>query len=388
MLGKKICMLMDGNFIEHNGDFYSPHMNYEAFLSRFSDSFSSIEVVARAFHKEVLPDGINKVCESNTQFTPLASSRGALGFLKSLKENISIITKSIKRNDLILIRFPGNLAILTVVICFFMRREYSIELVAEPKDYFSKHSSKSPFRSIFRFIHTSFTKHAVKNSKVVRYVTNEYLQNNYPTRGISFGFSDVYLPVLPVLNNLSGVDLQFDFVNVAMMHNHSKGHLLLIDAISELAKENISVRVCLIGDGHYKKEFQEYVNKLGLSDSIIFSGAITDRSYFYEILTAAKFFVLPSFQEGMPRALLEAINSGLTVISSDVGGIPEVLSKSAMFNSGDLEGFVRILKRCIYEQDFVKEINSHQQIEIVNFRDDNIRELTKEYCKVLKAEYK
>lgn len=387
MINERICMIMDGNFIDYQGVVYSPHMNYDAFLSRFSESFESIEVVSRAFPKTNLSPGLKPVCQGNSHFTSLCSKRGAIGFLMSLFKNARIIKKSIDQNSIVLIRYPGNIAILATIICLFKRKEFSIELVAEPKDYFSVHSSKSPLRLVFKAIHTFFTKLAVRHSKVVRYVTKNYLQNSYPSDGVTYGFSDVYLPSGENFSTLRPCKYDYDIVNVAMMHNYSKGHLLLIDAISELLKYDIKVKACFIGDGKLKKEFELYAKSKGVDGLIDFVGAIVDRTDFYRLLHLSRFFVLSSYQEGMPRAMLEAMNSGLVSISSDVGGVPEVLSKQAMFQSGNLAELVQLIKHCITDVDYLENLRELQSAEITKFEDAYIRKLTFTYCQTLKKVY-
>ena len=78
----------------------------------------------------------------------------------------------------------------------------------------------------------------------------------------------------------------------------------------------------LIGDGELRQEFETYVQNHGLRDSVVFTGYVDNaRTH----LKAFDVFLLPSFKEGLPYALLEAGAAGLFCIASDVGGIPEVI---------------------------------------------------------------
>lgn len=103
-----------------------------------------------------------------------------------------------------------------------------------------------------------------------------------------------------------------------------KGHGVLLDAWrSILATTNHqSVRLLIVGDGPLRDELRERAADL---DSVIWVG---QRANPAEFLAAMDVFVFPSVNEGLGIALLEAMATGLPVIASDCGGIPEVVDNS------------------------------------------------------------
>ncbi|WP_374640752.1 glycosyltransferase family 4 protein [Hydrogenophaga sp.] len=146
-----------------------------------------------------------------------------------------------------------------------------------------------------------------------------------------------------------------ELICAAMMHNHSKGHHYLIDSVRCLMLKNINVSCTLIGEGRIRRELEEYSTLIGVSDRIRFLGLIPSSSEVQRLISTADVFVLPSFQEGLPRSLIEALASGTICIGSNAGGIPEVLPHSLIFEKGDTESLSTLVEKLATCNDFYKK---------------------------------
>ncbi|MFX1466202.1 MAG: glycosyltransferase family 4 protein [Promethearchaeota archaeon] len=110
-----------------------------------------------------------------------------------------------------------------------------------------------------------------------------------------------------------------------------KGIRYLIDALPSIRKEFPKIQLVIIGDGPETNALMTQAKQLGVMNSIIFCGTVPDTElpYFYAI---ADVFILPSIidskgdTEGLGVVMLEAMASGVPVIASSVGGIPEALN--------------------------------------------------------------
>jgi len=93
---------------------------------------------------------------------------------------------------------------------------------------------------------------------------------------------------------------------------------LLIESFSKLIDRlKSSIKLVIVGDGVLRGELSNYVSKLGLEDHVIFTGYRADR---ISLLKAFSVFVLPSFLEGIPRCLMEAMAAKIPVVASDIEG--------------------------------------------------------------------
>lgn len=80
-------------------------------------------------------------------------------------------------------------------------------------------------------------------------------------------------------------------------------------------------RLVIAGDGPDRPALERLARNLGLEDRVVFAGLTRDVAPFYAL---ADVFVLPSLSEGSPNVLLEAMASGLPIVATDVGGVPEI----------------------------------------------------------------
>jgi glycosyltransferase involved in cell wall biosynthesis len=102
-----------------------------------------------------------------------------------------------------------------------------------------------------------------------------------------------------------------------------KGTYDLLDALSMLVREGRSIRWIFVGRGAVA-EFRRLATEKGVGQCVLFTGAVSEEEKWH-YLQQADLFCLPSYAEGQPIAILEAMAVGLPVISTSVGSIPEVV---------------------------------------------------------------
>jgi glycosyltransferase involved in cell wall biosynthesis len=103
----------------------------------------------------------------------------------------------------------------------------------------------------------------------------------------------------------------------------SKGLNYLLEAMSLIIKRHPSARLAIVGDGALMDKLKTKADSLGINGSIIFTGRRRDVP---DILDALNVFVLSSVKEGLPNSIIEAMASGLPIVSSDVGGVGELIT--------------------------------------------------------------
>lgn len=102
-----------------------------------------------------------------------------------------------------------------------------------------------------------------------------------------------------------------------------KGVPILLDAVAALKERFPGLRLALIGDGPERAALEERAKPLG--DTVVFLG-YQSQDAVAEALAQSDVFVLPSFAEGVPVVLMEAMAAGVPVIATQIAGIPELVS--------------------------------------------------------------
>ena len=104
-----------------------------------------------------------------------------------------------------------------------------------------------------------------------------------------------------------------------------KNHATLIRAFAEVCRARNDVALVIIGDGPLKMELVQLADSLGLGEHVHFTG---QRSDVPQLLRALDVFVFPSWREGLPFSLLEAMASSVTPLASDIPCVREVIDSS------------------------------------------------------------
>lgn len=125
-----------------------------------------------------------------------------------------------------------------------------------------------------------------------------------------------------------------------------KAQLLLVEAVSRLAAKGLRVDVVLAGDGEMRGEIERLIAKYGLGHQIRITGWISGDQVREEIL-AARALVLPSFAEGLPVVIMEAMALRRPVLTTYIAGIPELVRTGEngwLFPAGDIDELVVAMK--------------------------------------------
>lgn len=135
---------------------------------------------------------------------------------------------------------------------------------------------------------------------------------------------------------------------------------VFIDIVASLKESNPSIKAAVIGNGGLKKDLEDYVNSLNLSDNIKFHGYVSSANNINRILNSAKIFVLNSSHEGGPFTVPEAMAAGLCVISSNVGEVKNVIEHGqngfVVERYNDVDNYVNIIRMLLENPETLEKI--------------------------------
>jgi phosphatidylinositol alpha-1,6-mannosyltransferase len=148
-----------------------------------------------------------------------------------------------------------------------------------------------------------------------------------------------------------------------------KGQHYLIEAVKRLVEEGIDVTLDLVGTGDARAANEAQVAQLRLGDRVRFLGYVS-RERIAEHYAAAHVFVLPSYNEGMSVALLEAMASGLAVVVTPTGGTPELVEpdmNGLVFDWGDVGGLTAQLRRLADDRSLLRRMGDASRRRALDF---------------------
>ena len=128
-----------------------------------------------------------------------------------------------------------------------------------------------------------------------------------------------------------------------------KGQLLLIEATRRLAAAGVDFELVLVGDGEMRADIEALIRRYNLQAMIRITGRISSDKLHEEILTA-RALILPSFAEGLPMVIMEAMALRRPVISTFVAGIPELVHTGEhgwLVPAGDVEALMEAMQACL-----------------------------------------
>ena len=136
-------------------------------------------------------------------------------------------------------------------------------------------------------------------------------------------------------------------------------------SIERLSKEK--VQYIVVGSGVLDSELRELVKQLGISGQVHFVGF---RSDVFELLKASDIFLFPSYQEGLPVALMEAMAAGLPVVVSNIRGNTDLITADKggfLYHPNDVKGLAEGIKTLMDDPDLRREMGSYNKEHIKKY---------------------
>lgn len=337
----KAAFIFDTILLKEHENYYGMTLTYNFLKKRYLSIFNELIVSTRVKEKEYVSENIQgyKITNGNKiKVVPINSYKNIPDSIIKRKKINKELESVIQKVDKVIIRMPSVLGIIACNICKKLRKDYIVEMVACAWDGYFNHTN--PIGKLIAPIMYLSTRKAVYKAPKVLYVTEKFLQKRYPTSGESISCSDVDLETMASNNNIlenrvkkiSNINFSnpLKLCTVANVQIKYKGQEYVIKALSKLNKSKIRYKYILIGNGNGER-LKKIAKKYNVDKEVIVLGSLSHEEVF-EKLDEIDLYIQPSLQEGLPRALLEAMSRACPCIGSNAGGIPELLGNETIFN--------------------------------------------------------
>ena len=274
--------------------------------------------------------------------------------LKVFLKNFAIIPKSywiaqiVKKQKID--HIYSSWALSTATIAMFC------SLISGKNWSFAAHSSD--------ILENNLLKEKIKNASFVRFISENWIEKAFSVIGerIDNKIITIHLGVkIPeeITSRTNTSNNEPPIILWPANFSTVKSHLIFLEGFKSLSQSNFPYKLLLAGDGPLRKEIEEKINQLGIADNVILMGYVPHPDLI-DLYKSHKvdIAVLPSAYEGIPVSLMEAMSYSIPVISTDVGGVNELVGggNGVLIPANDVERFSYELKKLISEKNYRTEL--------------------------------
>lgn len=369
----------DHKFKKINNKIYSSGGLSNEILTRYVNYYGKIKVIARVEKCNTYENKFSEITNKNVEIINYK--------LLKKKDLINLINNS----KIVILRIPSFIGSKMDKL-IPKNKKCIVEVVACAWDALWNHSLLGKVIAPLMYYKE---KQTIKKAKYVIYVSNKFLQKRYPTNGYNIGCSDVSLSTFDdkILNKrLEKIkkmnDKKIVFGTLAAIDVKYKGQAYVIKAINKLKKEGIeNIEYQLVGGGS-KNKLEKLAKKLNVEDKIVFVGTLPHDKVF-DWLDMIDIYIQPSNQEGLPRALVEAMSRACPCIGSSTGGIPELLDEEVIFKRKKVKKLIDKINLMLNDKELLKTMAKYNFEKSKNYSKDKLDKIRNDfYMKFAKKEKK
>jgi glycosyltransferase involved in cell wall biosynthesis len=344
---RKVLFVHDGPiFKDHNSNFYGIHIK-DSVIERYLNLGDHLAILTRV----VIVDKEQSKKYSlltNSQFDviEIPNFKSIRLYIKNYPTAKRVIEDAVYRADVVICRNPSASSTIAANYALSIGKPIISELVACTFDAYLNYNWKGKMIAHYKMW---VQQRLQKRLPYVIYVTKHFLQERYPSSAKQINCSNVELKPkdqnllkdriekikqsnknkIPVIGTVAALDVPY------------KGQADVIKALAILKNSGIIYHYHLVGQGDDAK-LRQFVVKLDIQEQVKFIGALPHQEVF-DFYKQIDLYIQPSKQEGLPRALIEAMSTGCPALGARTAGIPELLDSNFIFKAGNVKEIVKLL---------------------------------------------
>lgn len=337
----KVLFTHDHKFFrDSSGIYYSdgqyPYSLWERYLTVFDEVVVAGRV--RTLLDQESRQKLNISSGPHVRFVEIPSVNNPLHLFSSRKKAAEILANLLKECDGLIAR-NSEISRIAAEQAERLNKPWLVEVVYCPFDALWNHGSiQGKIYAPYAFW---ATKKMVKKAPFALYVTDHFLQSRYPCGGQTISCSDVQLKeadsaVLQM--KLQAISKPGKVIRIGMigaLENRIKGIHVALKAIQRVNDMTTSAfEFWVLGGGNVER-WINLARDYGIAGKVNFCGTLPHGEAVLHWLDQIDVYIQPSFQEGLPRALAEAMSRACPAIGSTAGGIPELLDFQCLHKPGD-----------------------------------------------------
>lgn len=341
----KAVFVHDHRFTRRADGVYSSGQYPAKIWRRYLEFFSHLTVIGREVEVRNVeePGGLAYSSHPRVRFVLLPSLSTPRAWLGARQRAAARIHEALASADALIARVPSQLGFLAADLARRLDKPWALEIVGCVWDALWNHGS------ILGKVSAPYQYHVMRRlvalSEFNLYVSRNFLQERYPSKGgRSIACSDVDIPepdrrvLLARLDNIhkrSQLD-HIVFGLIGSLSTRYKGIQVVLGALPRVRRSVPKLQFRVLGSGP-ADSWRLEANERGVLDLVNFDGILPPGDAVLGWLDDVDIYLQPSLQEGLPRALVEAMSRGCPAIGSRRAGIVELLDESCLVKPGDQE---------------------------------------------------
>lgn len=387
----KLLLSCDDYVFCCRGRYYARTQEKFDFYQRYLRVFDRLRLVTRCVYEETL--GKTRVpldLDSRIEFVPIPFFSGPKQYAQKYFAVGKIAKQVVDGCDAAILRLPSTVALRVCDVVMKSGIPYATELVFDAKDAIDG-ATNIIERMLWKRIHRQM-QDACDKANGVSCVTEHYLQKHYTSTkpdaffsnysslalNKSFYTSERQYPKKAIFS-ISHVCTQVQFKG-------RKGYNELVEAMKILKDRGVNVEVRFAGPDYHNgiRLLSEMAAKLGVSDRVHFIGGV-NRQQLSEYLEESDLYVMPTWAEGLPRVIIEAMAKGLPCITTPVSGNPELVSDHFLVEYSDIKTLADRIEELVSEKEIYERTSAENFIRSLQYEASVLEKRRDEFYTKLKA---
>jgi len=333
----------DGNVLAYGA------FPYSLWADRFLPHFREITVIGR---EKNATEGDEKRLDvssgEHVKFRLLPNINTPFKRLFKAGANKRAIAEEVAKADALVIRGPVEAGMMAAAAARKLGKPYAVEVSGCAFDHTWYHGSL--IGKLYAPVKYFRAREMVKHADAAIYVTRDFLQRRYPCDGLIEYASNVEIePVDPQVlqKRLERFQNKPDHLIIGLIgniNNALKGFEIALKSLSEVKEQLPRFTLRVLGQAAPEK-WEETIKSYGLEGCVEFSGTLPGGEAVMKWLDDIDLYIQPSFHEGLPRAVIEAMSRGCPVLASNAGGTEELLPKGNIHKKGDWQALATALTK-------------------------------------------
>jgi glycosyltransferase involved in cell wall biosynthesis len=374
-----------------DGAIWTQTMFTPSYWRRYFEVFDEVKIVARVQPVDRALPGWVQVNTDRILVEPLPYYLGPWEYLWRRQEVLKSARNAFAGGDAVLFYSANPPALAIRKKLRALKYPYGVYIIANPYDVFSPGAVRSKLRPFFRWLAPRQLRSLCYEASAAAYITEKALQKDYPPSPSAYTdhYSMAELPedtFVKEPRTFATDRASWTLITVGAMSQLYKAQDILIEAIARCTQQGLDLKLVFVGDGQYRPMLEQQAAALGIGDRCQFLGQLTTGSVVREQLDRADLFVLPSRQEGLPRAMIEAMARGLPCLGSTVGGMPELLPSEDLVPPVDVLALVSKIQEMVNDPARLSRMSERNLARAQGYREDCICDRRTAFYKTLRKQ--